>query len=374
MTSPIAPASCAEKNSRPSGCAMIARAPQFGPPIGYSPITSPCGDMRPILLAKFSVNHNSPSGATVTPRGEASGVRTGELDDLPVRVDVEAPDLAGPAFTEPELPVGSDHDDIGLGIGGRDRMQQDLDVRRNGRPACAVVHRPLPRRRLSFRRSYTGLPARVPAPRGMGRLNSARPGDRAAPTRRRTRRAPFRMLAQVFAACFAEALDLALDLGLGFARGLGRCLLRRRAFLRLFAAPARRRGAAAAARHQQKGFFRSRQNRFGDIAEIERVARPAADPHHDQVVPAGRLAQDRLVRGQVHAHGRAQRHLIAIGHVDDVLQDGLLLQARSRPAISAVLDLGASPIARRRGRSFAPRSRARAPPRLRRRVAMARCR
>ena len=33
--------------------------------------------MRPILSAKFSVNQRSPSGATVTPRKEASGVLTG---------------------------------------------------------------------------------------------------------------------------------------------------------------------------------------------------------------------------------------------------------------------------------------------------------
>src|SRR5262249_37179868 len=77
ITSPMAPRSCAEKNSRPSGMAMMARAPQFAPGISYSPITLPSGDMRPILLAKFSVNQRSPSGATVTPRSEAFGVFTG---------------------------------------------------------------------------------------------------------------------------------------------------------------------------------------------------------------------------------------------------------------------------------------------------------
>src|SRR5215813_1867564 len=45
--------------------------------IAYSPITLPSGAMRPILLEKFSVNQRSPSGATVTPRNEASGVFTG---------------------------------------------------------------------------------------------------------------------------------------------------------------------------------------------------------------------------------------------------------------------------------------------------------
>ena len=46
ITSPIAPASCAEKNSRPSGIARMQRAPQFAPGISYSPITgrpAPCG-------------------------------------------------------------------------------------------------------------------------------------------------------------------------------------------------------------------------------------------------------------------------------------------------------------------------------------------
>src|SRR5262249_14096133 len=77
MTSPIAPASWAEKNSRPSGMAIMARAPQPSTGIAYSPITLPSGAMRPILLATFSVNQRSPSGATVTPRKEAFGVFTG---------------------------------------------------------------------------------------------------------------------------------------------------------------------------------------------------------------------------------------------------------------------------------------------------------
>src|SRR5262249_13188796 len=55
MTSPIAPTSWAEKNSRPSGIATMARAPQPSTGIAYSPITLPSGAMRPILLEKFSV-------------------------------------------------------------------------------------------------------------------------------------------------------------------------------------------------------------------------------------------------------------------------------------------------------------------------------
>ena len=56
---------------------MMARAPQLSPAIAYSPMTVPSGAMRPILLEKFSVNQRSPSGATVTPRSDASGVFTG---------------------------------------------------------------------------------------------------------------------------------------------------------------------------------------------------------------------------------------------------------------------------------------------------------
>src|SRR5712691_11922787 len=77
ITSPMAPASCAEKNRRPSGMAVMARAPQPATGIGYSPIRRPSGAMRPILLAKFSVNEGSPSKATATPRNDAFGVATG---------------------------------------------------------------------------------------------------------------------------------------------------------------------------------------------------------------------------------------------------------------------------------------------------------
>src|SRR5271166_3143728 len=77
ITSPMAPASCAEKNSRPSGIATMARAPHPSTGIGYSPTTFPPGVMCPILLEAFSVNQRSPSGATATPRSEALGVLTG---------------------------------------------------------------------------------------------------------------------------------------------------------------------------------------------------------------------------------------------------------------------------------------------------------
>ena len=43
---------------------------------GYSPSIMPSGAMRPILLAKFSVNQRSPSGPTQTLRNEAFGVVT----------------------------------------------------------------------------------------------------------------------------------------------------------------------------------------------------------------------------------------------------------------------------------------------------------
>ena len=68
ITSPMKPPSKAVKNSRPSGQAIIHRAPAFGSGIEYSPTTVPSGFIRPILLAKFAVYQMSPSGAIHTPR------------------------------------------------------------------------------------------------------------------------------------------------------------------------------------------------------------------------------------------------------------------------------------------------------------------
>ena len=74
IISPSAPMSYCVKNSRPFDVATMQRAPLAGVGISYSAIITPFSFIRPILLAKFSVNQRSPSAPTVTPRAEAFGV------------------------------------------------------------------------------------------------------------------------------------------------------------------------------------------------------------------------------------------------------------------------------------------------------------
>ena len=76
MISPIRPAPHCVKKKRPSDIAAMQRASLFGVGMSYSPSMVPSGAMRPILLAKFSVNQRSPSGPTQTLRSDAFGVVT----------------------------------------------------------------------------------------------------------------------------------------------------------------------------------------------------------------------------------------------------------------------------------------------------------
>src|SRR5438477_272009 len=184
----MAPMSCAEKNRRPSASAVMARAPQPAAGIVYSPMILPFGAMRPILLARFSVNQRSPSGATATPRSEAFGVLTGNSlirpcasmrpsalprvstnqmlpsgcaatarrADRPavgrrpakfgeaVIVSIEPADLPRAILAKPEIAVGPDHDQIRPALRRRNPMQNDFNVGHQlyipMRAACDSLH------------------------------------------------------------------------------------------------------------------------------------------------------------------------------------------------------------------------------------------
>src|SRR5262249_4653147 len=69
----------------------------------------------------------------------------------------------------------------------------------------------------------------------------------------------------------------------------------------------------------------------GGVAEEQLVARAAAYPHDDQVVPALlHLGEDRLVWRHVGVHGGSRRHVVAVGPFDDLPHDRPLPPARAR--------------------------------------------
>ena len=148
MTSPINPASYCVKNSRPSDMAVMQRAPLAGVGISYSPSKVPSGAMRPILLAKFSVNHRSPSAPTVTPRSEAFGVGIDEFANLAGTID--AAERVGAGLDEPDAAVGMGDHGARLAVVTGDRKLGHLAVhgdaadaiaRGFGKPQRAVAHR-----------------------------------------------------------------------------------------------------------------------------------------------------------------------------------------------------------------------------------------
>src|SRR5262249_41570748 len=79
----------------------------------------------------------------------------------------------------------------------------------------------------------------------------------------------------------------------------------------------------------------------GGVAEEQLVARAAAHPHDDQVVPALlHLGEDRLVWRHVGMHGGSCRHVVAVGHFDAVPPDRLLLLAGAETSPPSALFFG----------------------------------
>src|SRR5215467_14942614 len=92
----------------------------------------------------------------------------------------------------------------------------------------------------------------------------------------------------------------------------------------------------------------------GGVAEEQLVARAAAYPHDDQVVPALlHLGEDRLVWRHVSVHGGSRRHVVAVGHFDDVPHDRLLLLAGAEAATLASVTCAGGGNVERRDRTVA---------------------
>ena len=94
----------------------MQRAPLAGVGMSYSPIMAPSESMRPILLAKFSVNQRSPSAPTATPRSDAFGVGIGEFDDRAVARDPA--ERVGAGFDEPNVAVRMQRHGARLAVAG----------------------------------------------------------------------------------------------------------------------------------------------------------------------------------------------------------------------------------------------------------------
>ena len=117
-------------------------------------VRAPAVVIRPILFVLPSVNHRFPSGPTaIAPR--CTPVR-GELRDHPGERD--ATDLARGVLGEPDVPVGTRRDSVGLAGGGRHRVLDDHTAGRTFRPPRPRTSRP--RRRSDF---PPAPPADVPA-------------------------------------------------------------------------------------------------------------------------------------------------------------------------------------------------------------------
>ena len=84
--------------------AVIQRAPLAGVGISYSSIMTPLASIRPILLAKFSVNQSSPSVVTATLRADAFGVGMANSPDRAVARDTAK--RVGAGLDEPDAAVG----------------------------------------------------------------------------------------------------------------------------------------------------------------------------------------------------------------------------------------------------------------------------
>src|SRR5215510_10599387 len=69
----------------------------------------------------------------------------------------------------------------------------------------------------------------------------------------------------------------------------------------------------------------------GGVAEEQLVARATTHSHDDQVVPVFlHFGEDRLVWHHVGVHGGSRRHVVAVGHFDDIFHDRLLLPTRAK--------------------------------------------
>src|SRR6185437_2068789 len=81
-------------------------------------------------------------------------------------------------------------------------------------------------------------------------------------------------------------------------------------------------------RQKQQRFFRLFQQRRGGVAEGQLFARAAADPQDDEVVLAARrFLQDRFLSRDIGAHPGAKFKFTALGKLDNVLENGLLVLA-----------------------------------------------
>ena len=75
------------------------------------------------------------------------------------------------------------------------------------------------------------------------------------------------------------------------------------------------------------------EDRSCGVAEEQLFAGPAVHAHDDQVVAAlFRLRENGLVGSHVGAHGGFDLDIVAVGDLDDVLENGLLLPASTHAA------------------------------------------
>ena len=105
---PILLALNSENQMLPSGPAASARGPLSGVGIGNSVMT-PCGVMRPILPPANSPNQMLPSAPSAIARGMLFGRRDWELGDRAVRSD--AADAIAGMLGEPHVAVRAERDD-----------------------------------------------------------------------------------------------------------------------------------------------------------------------------------------------------------------------------------------------------------------------
>ena len=77
------------------------------------------------------------------------------------------------------------------------------------------------------------------------------------------------------------------------------------------------------------------QHRSRDLAEIQRLAGRAPDPHYDQIItPQVRLPQDGILGCHIKTQGRSDRRVIAVRQLDDILENGFFAAPNSCSALS----------------------------------------
>jgi len=75
-----------------------------------------------------------------------------------------------------------------------------------------------------------------------------------------------------------------------------------------------------------------------DLAEIQRLAGRAPDPHYDQIItPEVRLPQDGILGCHIKTQGRSDRRVIAVRQLDDILENGFFAApSHARPSQAAL--------------------------------------